>query len=88
MLRLNDTIDHAMDDWFARLRTLPAIEQHAIVEAVKIGIRCDTVDEIGPALLTLDPVLAGLWGAWREILDAEAWTATLRTVFTKGDCST
>lgn len=83
MLRLTTQIDAAMDEWFARLRTLPAFDQHAIVEAVKVGIRCDTVDEIGPALLPLDPILAGLWVAWQEALDAAAWLATLQTVFVK-----
>ena len=80
MLQLNPKIDAAMARWFTRLRTLPLEEQSAIREAVKIGVRCDTCDEIGPALLTLDPVLSGLWAEWNDTLAAEAWRAVLRLV--------
>jgi hypothetical protein len=83
MLRLTPNIDHTMSDFFIRLQTLPADERFAIVEAIKCGIRHDTVAEIFSALLSVDPVLAGLWGRWYETLTTEAWQAVLRTVFLK-----
>lgn len=61
MLRLNSRIDHTMAEWFARLQTFPTYEQQAIREAIKCGIRRDTVAEIPDALLSVDPVLAALW---------------------------
>ena len=85
MLRLNTKIDHAMAEWFARLRTLPTCEQRAIQEAVRCGIRTDRVDEIAPVLMAIDPVLCGLWTVWQEQLNAEAWRAVVRLVFAKAE---
>ena len=85
MLRLNSNIDRTMAEWFARLQTLPPCEQQAICEAIKCGVRHDTVAEIPDALLTVDPVLAALWGQWQEMLSGEAWAAVLRTVFMKSE---
>jgi hypothetical protein len=87
MLRLNPNIDHAMAEWFCRLRPLPPREQQAICEAIKCGIRHDTVAEIPDALLTVDPVLAALWGEWQETLGGEAWAAVLTTVFMKSEAN-
>ena len=83
MLRLNSNIDHTMAEWFTRLRSLPVYEQQAIGEAIKCGIRHGTIAEIPDALLSVDPVLAALWGRWNETLSAEAWAAVLKTVFMK-----
>ncbi len=85
MLRLNQTIDRTMSEFFIRLETLPAYERLAIVEAIKCGVRHDTVAEISDALLSVDPVLAALWGEWRETLSGEAWAAVLKTVFMKSE---
>jgi hypothetical protein len=85
MLRLNSNIDRTMAEWLARLQTLPPCEQQAIREAIKCGVRHDTVAEIPDALLTIDPVLAALWGQWRETLGVEAWAAVLKTVFMKSE---
>jgi hypothetical protein len=72
-----------MSDFFTRLQTLPADERFAIVEAIKCGIRHDTVAVILDVLLSIDPVLAALWGQWQETLSVEAWAAVLKTVFLK-----
>jgi hypothetical protein len=72
-----------MSAFFIRLQTLPADERSAIVEAIKCGIRHDTVAEIPDALLSVDAVLAALWGQWQETLSVEAWAAVLKTVFLK-----
>ena len=85
MLRLNSNIDHTMAEWFARLQTLPSCDQQAIREAIKCGVRHDTVAEIPDTLLTVDPVLAALWGQWQETLSVEAWAAVLKTVFMKSE---
>lgn len=87
MLRLNSKIDCTMGEWFARLQTLPACEQQAIREAIKCGIRHDTVAEIPDALLSVDPVLAALWGQWQAMLTFEAWAAVLKTVFMKSEAN-
>ena len=74
-----------MAEWFARLGTLPVCEQQAIREAIKCGIWHGTIAEIPDALLSVDPVLAALWGQWSETLSVEAWAAVLKTVFTKAE---
>ncbi|MGD0791812.1 MAG: hypothetical protein ABR920_08585 [Terriglobales bacterium] len=74
-----------MAEWFARLQTLPPGEQQAIREAIKCGVRHDTVAEIPDALLSADPILAALWGQWQETLSVEAWAAVLKTVFMKSE---
>jgi hypothetical protein len=84
MLRLTPKIDHTMCDFFTRLQTLPADERFAIMEAIKCGVRHDTVAEIPAALLSVDAVLAALWGQWQDALSMEAWAAVLKTVFLKG----
>lgn len=81
MLRLTPNIDHAMSEFFTRLQTLPADERFAIVEAIKCGIRHETIAEIPDVLLSVDPALAALWGQWYEQLSVEAWRAVLMTVF-------
>ena len=63
MLRLNSKIDCTMGEWFARLQTLPACEQQAIREAIKCGIRHDTVAEIPDALFVRGPGSRGTLGA-------------------------
>jgi len=85
VLRLNPEIDHTMSEFFIRLETLPAHERFAIVEAIKCGVRHDTLAEIPDVLLSIDPVLAALWGQWRETLGIEAWAAVLKTVFMKSE---
>ena len=85
MLRLNSKIDLAMAQWFAHLKTLPARERQAIREAIKCDIRHGTVVEIPDVLLSVDPVLAALWGQWNEMLIVEAWAAVLATVFMKAE---
>jgi hypothetical protein len=85
MLRLNSKIDCAMAEWFAHLGTLPVCEQQAIREAIKCGVRHETIAEIPDALLSVDPVLAALWGQWHEMLSVEAWAAVLKTVFMKSE---
>ena len=84
MLRLNPNIDHAMAEFFQRLRLLPPREQYAILEAIKCGCTRDLIAEIFDTLLAIDPVLAGLWSLWRETLGVEAWAAVLRLTFIKG----
>jgi hypothetical protein len=85
MLRLNSKIDRAMSEWFARLGTLTVCEQQAIRAAIKCGIRHGNIAEIPDALLSVDPVLAALWGQWNELLSVEAWAAVLKTVFLKSE---
>ena len=80
-MRLNEAIDRTVHEFFTRLDTLPACERSAVVEMIKCGIRYDTVAEIPDALLSVDPVLAALWGQWRETLGVEAWAAVLKTIF-------
>ena len=72
-----------MCEWFSRLGTLPVGEQQAIREAIKCAIRHETIAGIPAALLSVDPVLAALWGQWNEVLSMEAWAAVLKTVFMK-----
>jgi hypothetical protein len=81
MLRLNSNIDRTMAEWFARLRTLPPREQHAVTEAIRWGIAHDQIPDIPEALLEANPVLFGLWSQWREALETEAWRAVIVTVF-------
>jgi hypothetical protein len=85
MLRLNSKIDRAMVEWFGHFGTLPVSEQQAIREAIKCGIQHGTIAEIPDALLSVDPVLAALWGQWNELLRVEAWAAVLKTVFMKAE---
>ncbi|MGA8150892.1 MAG: hypothetical protein WB952_08080 [Terriglobales bacterium] len=78
---ISPAIDAAQAEWFARLRTLPPEDAQAVLEAVQCGARHGTHAEIPDALLSVDPILAGLWGAWRDTLEAEAWAAVVRLVF-------
>jgi hypothetical protein len=81
VLQLNPEIDHTMNEFFKRLDTHPAQDRSAIMAAIKCGVRHRAVAEITDALLSVDPVLAALWGQWRETLGIQAWGAVLKTVF-------
>ncbi|HLM81159.1 MAG TPA: hypothetical protein VK302_11055 [Terriglobales bacterium] len=88
MLRLTPNIDHAQAEFFSRLRTLPTKEQEVIHAAILCGAQRDLIEEIPDVLMTIDPVLCGLWAQWQETLSTEAWRAVVRLAFIKRELLT
>lgn len=88
MLRLTPTIDHAQAEFFSRLRTLPTKEQEVIHAAILCGAQRDLIEEIPDVLMTLDPVLCGLWAEWQHTVAEGSWRAVTRLVFIKGQLLT